>query len=64
MERTSELNDLKITKRYYENQVASTRQELNELQSNAASIEKAAREKYLMKKDNEDLFVVAEEKTQ
>jgi cell division protein FtsB len=64
LERTGELNDLKSTRHYYEMQVLSTRQELDELQSNAASIEKAAREKYLMKKDNEDLYVVAEEKNQ
>jgi cell division protein DivIC len=64
LERTGELNDLKDTKHYYEMQVSATQKELDELQSNAASIEKAAREKYLMKKDNEDLYVVAEEKTQ
>jgi hypothetical protein len=27
---------------------------------NAASLEKVAREKYLMKKDNEDLYVIEE----
>jgi|KBSMisStaDraftv2_1062788.scaffolds.fasta_scaffold00307_31 cell division protein FtsB len=64
LERRGELNDLKDTKHYYEMQVSATQKELDELQSNAASIEKAAREKYLMKKDNEDLYVVAEEKTQ
>ena len=62
LERTGELNELKDTKHYYEMQVSATQKELDELQSNAASIEKAAREKYLMKKDNEDLFVVVEEK--
>jgi cell division protein FtsB len=30
------------------------------LRDNAASLEKVAREKYLMKKDNEDLFIIAE----
>ena len=64
LERRGELNDLKDTRHYYEMQVSATQKELDELQSNAASIEKAAREKYLMKKDNEDLYVVAEEKTQ
>jgi len=64
LERRGELNDLKDTKHYYEMQVSATQKELDELQSNAASIEKAAREKYLMKKDNEDLYVVAEEKNQ
>ncbi len=32
------------------------KKDLSELQNNPASIERAAREKYLMKKDNEDLY--------
>ena len=32
--------------------------ELDLLKTNAQTIEKYAREKYLMKKDNEDLFIV------
>ena len=37
--------------------IKDTRQELSQLKTNAQTIEKYAREKYLMKKDNEDLFV-------
>jgi cell division protein DivIC len=37
--------------------------ELGQLKTNASTIEKYAREKYLMKKDNEDLFIVSTEKT-
>ena len=40
-------------------QITETRTELNLLKTNALSIEKYAREKYLMKKDNEDLFIIS-----
>jgi hypothetical protein len=32
--------------------------EVDALRQNAASLERVAREKYLMKKENEDLFIV------
>jgi cell division protein DivIC len=54
----SELNALVQSKQYYEKQIATTQKELDQLKINAATIEKYAREKYLMKRDNEDLFVV------
>ncbi|HEY4151037.1 MAG TPA: septum formation initiator family protein [Chitinophagaceae bacterium] len=54
----SELNALQTSKQYYEQQISDTRQELDQLKVNAATVEKYAREKYLMKRDNEDLFVV------
>ncbi len=38
--------------------IKETRQELGQLKNNARTIEKYAREKYLMKKDNEDLFII------
>jgi cell division protein FtsB len=41
-------------------QIADTRKELDLLKTNAQTIEKYAREKYLMKKDNEDLFITSE----
>ena len=53
-----ELTDLKTSKQYYEQQIAGTKKELNQLKINALTIEKYAREKYLMKRDNEDLFIV------
>jgi cell division protein FtsB len=39
-------------------QIQETRLELNLLRSEAQSIERYAREKYLMKKDNEEIFIV------
>jgi len=55
-----ELKKLEQSKKYYENQIAATRAELDQLKSNPALIEKYAREKYLMKRDNEDLFLIRE----
>ena len=55
-----ELRKLEASKKYYEQQIATTRQELEQLKSNPALLEKYAREKYRMKKDNEDLFLVRE----
>ena len=53
-----ELKLLEQSKTYYEEQIASTRAELQQLKLNTATVEKYAREKYFMKRDNEDLFVI------
>src|SRR5688500_17190333 len=56
-----ELNELKESKAYYEAEIRTTREELKQLKLNAATIEKYAREHFLMKRDNEDLFIISEE---
>lgn len=38
--------------------ITNTKHELDLLKTNAQTIEKYAREKYMMKKDNEDLFIL------
>jgi cell division protein FtsB len=58
--RNQELKDLKTKKEYYQARIKETQSELYALRMNAASLEKVAREKYLMKKDNEDLYVIEE----
>ena len=58
MERRSELNELRQSKQYFEKQIAENRSFSKDLQFNASAIEKYAREKYLMKRDNEDLFII------
>lgn len=60
--RREKLHDLEKNEQQLNKQIAETRTELNQLKTNAQTIEKYAREKYLMKKDNEDLFLVNEEK--
>ena len=56
-----ELMKLEKSKKYYEQQIAATKHELEQLRSNPALMEKYAREKYLMKRDNEDLFLIRED---
>src|ERR1700755_1383524 len=56
-----ELQKLEQSKKYYEQQIAVTKQELQQLKTNPAILEKYARERYLMKRDNEDLFVIRDE---
>ena len=56
--RGNELTSLKKSKEYYSEQIFQERKISEELQSNPATIEKYAREKYLMKRENEDLFVI------
>ena len=55
-----ELNALQKSRSYYLDQIDATKKELDQLKSDPATLEKYAREKYLMKKDNEDLFIIPE----
>ena len=57
-ERRGELREIKESKAYFTKQIAENRNFSKDLQFNAQAIEKYAREKYLMKRDNEDLFLV------
>ena len=56
-----ELKQLQQSKIYYEEQINNTRAELKQLKLNTATIEKYAREKYFMKRDNEDLFIIIDQ---
>ena len=60
MERTRELKQLEKGRDYYTEQIQEMKKELSELDNDPASLEKAAREKYMMKKDNEDVFIIEE----
>jgi cell division protein FtsB len=56
----NELNDLKKSKEYYKEQIGKTRKEVELFKTDPRWMEKVAREQYLMKQDNEDVFVVKE----
>ncbi len=56
--RNNKLKELKVSEQHLTLLIKDTKKELSLLKTDAASIEKYAREKFLMKKDNEDLFVV------
>ncbi|HRO69595.1 MAG TPA: septum formation initiator family protein [Chitinophagaceae bacterium] len=58
--RNRQLRDLQESKQYYLDRISSERKELEQLKSNPGTLEKYAREKYLMKRDNEDLFIIPE----
>ncbi|MEM6361996.1 MAG: septum formation initiator family protein [Bacteroidota bacterium] len=53
--------NLENEKAYYQDKIAEVRNEREELLSNDKLLEKFAREKYLMKKPGEDLFIVVKE---
>lgn len=59
----SRLNKLKEEKDFYTRETERVKKDLDELTSNRERLEKFAREKYLMKKDNEDVYVIIKEKS-
>ena len=61
--RNAELNELLDRKTYYQGQIDQTRSELGQMKKSTVSLERMAREKYMMKKDDEDLFLVPEPAT-
>ena len=54
------INKLKTERTYFQKQTDIANEELKELQTDPSSLEKFAREKYLMKKDNEDVYVITD----
>jgi cell division protein FtsB len=57
-ERTAELQELNRKIGYYKQQIDATQKELEALQNDPNTLEKYAREKYFMKRANEEVFVV------
>ncbi len=57
LRKTSELNELNLKIEYYTEEIAQSEAELLGLQNDPAILEKYAREKYFMKRDNEDIFL-------
>lgn len=57
-----EIHSLKLDKFQYINQVDSLSSAFSDLRTNSESQEKFARETYYMKRDNEDVFIIEEEK--
>lgn len=57
----SQLNKLKDEKEFYIKETLQVKTDLTELTTNKQRLEKFAREKYLMKKDNEDVYVIIRE---
>ncbi|NOZ46317.1 MAG: septum formation initiator family protein [Chlorobi bacterium] len=65
VDRLNDMNTLKQLekdKMYYQEHIEQDRDRINELKTNNENLEKFAREEYLMKKKNEDVFYIVEEK--
>lgn len=56
----AELSKLQDEEVFYKEELLKIQKSLKELQTNPKTLEKFARENYLMKKDNEELFVIVE----
>lgn len=54
----NQINNLESQIEFYHQQTEEDKEKLNELQSNKDDLEKFARENYLMKKENEDIFII------
>lgn len=58
---SARLRALENDKAYYVEKIKEVEKDREELFGDQESLEKFAREKYLMKKENEDVFVIVEE---
>lgn len=58
------VDDLKIQKEFYISEIKSDSTELYKLQNDPAEQERFAREKFLMKKENEDIFIIREKENE
>lgn len=54
------LAELNRQKEHYLEEISSSRDQLSILHNDREMLEKLARERYLMKKDNEDIFIIDE----
>jgi cell division protein FtsB len=57
----SKLGELDDEKEYYNQKIIEVEKDRNELMTNRELLEKFAREKYLMRKESEDVFVIVED---
>ncbi len=58
---SSRISKMEKQKEQYQEQIKKNKEKIKELQSSPENLEKFAREEYLMKKENEVIFVIEEE---
>lgn len=58
---SAKVRSLQNEKEFYEEKIDEVMKDREELMTNKELLEKFAREKYLMKKEAEDIFIVQEE---
>ena len=56
-----EFKELTEERQYYLNKIDEDRKRIEELKTDNENLEKFAREQYLMKRENEDIFIIVEE---
>jgi cell division protein DivIC len=56
----NKLKRFRVEQKYYKEKIFSDSQKLKELQTDSKNLEKFAREQFLMKKKNEDIFLIIE----
>ncbi len=61
MHYTKQRKNLEAEKQFYEKEISKVEESLEELSSDPKKLEKFAREKYLMKKENEDIYIIVED---
>lgn len=61
MKMSGEIRQLQADREYYMEQITKDSTRLHELSTDKDNLEKYAREQFLMKKKNEDVFVVIED---
>ncbi len=54
------INQMEDEKKYYEDKIRNDKRKILELRTNKENLEKYAREQYLMKKPNEEIFIIDE----
>ena len=57
-DRKQELQKLETSQAFYEKEITTTRKDLMDLNTNPAILEKFAREKFYLKKPNEEIFII------
>lgn len=57
----SQLSKLQEEKEFYQKETELVKKDLEELTTDMKKLEKFAREKYLMKKEDEDVFIIVKE---
>lgn len=62
IELRQQVKQLEKDKNYFAQEISVITSDIKELASNPKALEKFAREKYLMKRNDEDVFVIVEDK--
>lgn len=63
-DRKQELQKLQTSTEFYEKEILTTKKDLMDLNNNPAVMEKFAREKFYLKRPNEEIFLVTEDSSE